>query len=78
VASLSVNGSKHRCSLKCRLGTTSVQLTGEICCLDQELSNATASIYEIFALLFCEAHNPKVVSSNLTPATTGRLRGKTL
>ena len=39
--------------------------------MDLELSNATASIYEIFALLFCEAHNPKVVSSNLTPATMG-------
>jgi hypothetical protein len=50
-------------------GTTSGQFTGEIGSLDLELSNATASIYEIFALLFCEAHNPKVVSSNLTPAT---------
>jgi hypothetical protein len=34
-----------------------------------ELSNATSSIYWIFVPLFDEAHNPKVVSSNLTPAT---------
>ena len=31
-----------------------------------ELSNGTASICKIFALLFRETHNPKVVSSNLT------------
>jgi len=37
--------------------------------LGLELSNATLSIYWIFALLFDEAHNPKVVSSNLSPAT---------
>jgi hypothetical protein len=37
--------------------------------LGLELSNATSSIYWIFALLFDEAHNPKVVSSNLTAAT---------
>jgi hypothetical protein len=37
--------------------------------LGLELSNATSSIYWIFVLLFDEAHNPKVVSSNLTPAT---------
>jgi hypothetical protein len=52
-----------------RLGTASVQFTGEIGSLGLELSNATASIYWIFAVLFCKAHNPKVVSSNLTPAT---------
>ncbi len=34
-----------------------------------QLSNATASICEIFALFFYEVHNPKVVSSNLAPAT---------
>jgi hypothetical protein len=34
-----------------------------------ELSNATSSICWIFAPLFDEAHNPKVVSSNLPPAT---------
>jgi len=45
--------------------------------LGLELSNATASICEIFALLFCDAHNPKVVSSNLTPATirAGKTKG---
>jgi len=37
--------------------------------LGLELSNATSSSYWIFVLLFDEAHNPKVVSSNLTPAT---------
>ena len=51
------------------LGTTSVQFNRRNGKLGLELSNATASICEIFALLFCEAHNPKVVSSNLTPAT---------
>jgi len=34
--------------------------------LGLELSNATSSIYWIFVPLFDEAHNPKVVSSNLT------------
>jgi hypothetical protein len=37
--------------------------------LGLELSNARSSICWIFVLLFDEAHNPKVVSSNLTPAT---------
>jgi hypothetical protein len=37
--------------------------------LGLELSNATSSICWIFVSLFDEAHNPKVVSSNLTPAT---------
>ena len=49
--------------------TTSVQFNTRNGKLGLELSNATSSIYEIFAVLFCEAHNPKVVSSNLTPAT---------
>jgi len=52
------------------VGTASGQLTGEIESLGLELSNATASIYWIFVLQFC-THNPKVVSSNLTPATMG-------
>jgi hypothetical protein len=38
--------------------------------VNYELSNGTASICRILALLFRETHNPKVVSSNLTPATT--------
>jgi hypothetical protein len=42
--------------------------------LGLELSNATSSICWIFVPLFCVAHNPKVVSSNLTPATMGAAR----
>jgi hypothetical protein len=53
-------------------GTTSVQLDRRNWRLGLELSNATSSIYWIFALLFDEAHNPKVVSSNLTPATISK------
>jgi len=37
--------------------------------LGLELSNATSSICWIFVPLFDEAHNPKVVGSNPTPAT---------
>jgi hypothetical protein len=37
--------------------------------LNEVLSNATSSICWIFVPLIDEAHNPKVVSSNLTPAT---------
>jgi hypothetical protein len=76
-AALSLGGQKllpatplnNTACLKPKLGTASVQFTGEIGSLGLELSNATASIYWIFAVLFCKAHNPKVVSSNLTPAT---------
>jgi hypothetical protein len=52
-----------------KFGTTSVQFNRRKGAVSFELSNATASTCEIFALLSCEAHNPKVVSSNLTPAT---------
>ena len=54
-------------SSKRKLGTTSVQLDRRISWVNEELSNATASICEIFALLFCEAHNPKIVSSKRDP-----------
>jgi hypothetical protein len=78
-AALSLGGQKllsttplnNTACLKPKLGTASVQFTGEIGSLGLELSNATASIYWNFAVLFCKAHNPKVVSSNLTPATMG-------
>ena len=50
-------------------GTTSVQFNRRNEKLGLELSNATSSICWIFVSLFDEAHNPKVVSSNLTPAT---------
>jgi hypothetical protein len=40
--------------------------------LGLELSNATSSICWIFVPLFDEAHNPKVVGSNPTPATNLR------
>src|SRR5277367_6031966 len=53
-------------------GTTSVQFNRRNGKLGLELSNATSSICEIFAMRFDEAHNPKVVSSNLTPATNLR------
>jgi hypothetical protein len=52
-------------------GTTSVQFNRRNEKLGLELSNATSSICWIFVPLFDEAHNPKVVSSNLTPATMG-------
>jgi len=62
-------GLRHLLMSNADFGTTSVQFNRRNGKLGLELSNATASIYEIFALLFCDAHNPKVVSSNLTPAT---------
>ena len=42
-----------------------------------ELSNATSSTCWIFVSLFDEAHNPKVVSSNLTPATNFGSKART-
>jgi len=50
-------------------GTASVQFNRRNGKLGLELSNATSSICWIFAPLFDEAHNPKVVGSNPTPAT---------
>jgi hypothetical protein len=50
-------------------GTTSVQFNRRNEKLVLELSNPGPNICEIFAMLFCETHNPKVVSSNLTRAT---------